>query len=104
MIHHAKCSQKLVSPKCSVKSVSYPSWRSAPAGSEFSHSCNSEPGASGAPVFDDHGDLIGLHHLGQKRKANCDPDDEVNKAISLAAIVQFLKDKKPDLARELNLE
>ncbi len=104
IIHHAKCAEKLVSPKCSVKSASYPSWRAAPAGSEFSHDCNSEPGASGAPVFDNHGDLIGLHHLGQKRSATCEPEDDINKAISLAAIVQFLKDKKPDLARELELD
>ena len=33
-------------------------------GTDFTHTCDSAGGSSGAPVFDAEGHLVGLHHYG----------------------------------------
>lgn len=106
VVHHSECAEKLVSSSCSVKSAAVEAWQPDAAGnlsnSDFSHDCNTERGASGAPVFDIKGRLIGLHHLGVKRApATCEPQDNVNKAVRLMEIIEFLKNTKPELAAEL---
>lgn len=97
IIHHAKCGFKLISANCNVASVNYKSWISSgpngsPGTTEFTHTCDTEPGASGAPVFDVKGMLVALHHLGFDRDANCTPLDRVNKAVELRHILAHLKE------------
>jgi hypothetical protein len=111
VIHHAECAVKRVSAGCEVQDASYPAWdfgsdlANRPQ-SEFTHNCNTEPGASGAPVFDDEGKLVGLHHLGVKRAPApaCTPEDDVNKAVNIHDIIEHLKSHHPNVANELSLE
>lgn len=96
MIHHAQCKPKLVSDNCRVQSTTRAAWTD-PAGvagerTEITHNCDTEPGASGAPIFDTQGRLIALHHLGHQKSASpmC-PIDTANKAVKMSAIVTFLR-------------
>ena len=57
--------------------------------------------ASGAPVFDVSGSLVGLHHLGFARDNQCKPIDHVNKAIKISDIVGFLRQQHQALLNEL---
>lgn len=98
LIHHALCKPKLLSNACRVRARSYPSWIDPARTSEFTHDCDTEPGASGAPVFDAaSGRLVGLHHLGFA----CASPDKVNKAIAMSQIMDFLVAHVPDAAAEL---
>ena len=105
IVHHAKCSEKLVSSSCQVQDPSYRAWqtpsRPQDAKSDFTHSCNTEQGASGAPVFGLDGELVGLHHVGVDRDAQCNRLDEVNKAVGIQRIRQYLRDEHEDVAAEL---
>jgi len=96
MIHHAQCQPKLISDNCHVQSASRAAWTDplggAGAKTEITHDCDTEPGASGAPIFDPQGRLIALHHLGHQKAASpmC-PIDNVNKAVKMSAISDFIK-------------
>jgi hypothetical protein len=109
IVHHSECAEKRVSLSCSIKSASYASWQPDEAGSysnsDFTHDCSTERGASGSPVFDMKGRLIGLHHLGVKRNPiTCAREDDENKAVRFKEIVNFLKKTQPELAAELSFE
>jgi S1-C subfamily serine protease len=56
----------------------------------FRHSVNTEPGSSGAPVFDAALRLIGIHHAGQSGGAAVLP---YNEGIPLAAILADARSK-----------
>jgi S1-C subfamily serine protease len=113
MLHHAQCLPKLTSGSCHVISTSIPAWTNdeggagAPASGRrdpfpvFTHDCDTEPGASGGPIFDFRGKLVGLHHAGFARDAQCHAIDSVNKAIKIDAILEFLRDSRPALSSEL---
>lgn len=54
-------------------------------GADFSHTCDTMSGSSGAPVFDSKFRLVGLHHRGFEAKhGTC---DMVNKAIRVETII-----------------
>ena len=97
LIHHALCQPKLLSDRCHVRAGSFPSWVDPARTTEFTHDCDTEPGASGAPVFDAAGRLVGLHHLGFA----CTPPDKANKAIGMSEIVDYLAVNAPAAAAEL---
>ncbi len=112
VVHHAKCAEKLVSDRCRVQSAAYRGWQVAADAADFAipqtdltdftHNCNTEQGASGAPVFDlTTGTLVGLHHTGVRRDAQCNRLDDVNKAVSIFEIRKHLRAKKPDVAAEI---
>lgn len=106
VVHHSQCMQKLISTGCQVKSASFPGWRTkdAPDATDFTHNCNSESGASGAPVFDQTGSVIGLHHVGAgSDTATCKAITGVNKAIKMIEIVKFIVEENPSLALELGM-
>jgi trypsin-like peptidase len=111
IVHHSQCMEKLVSKNCEVKSDSYPSWWLDPKlpetqrqESEFTHNCNTETGASGAPVFDENGLVIGLHHLGaQASDLTCSVAEGENKAIKMTKIVDFLYQQKRSLYTEVGI-
>jgi V8-like Glu-specific endopeptidase len=73
----------------------------AVAGTEITHRCDTEPGASGAPVFDANGRLIALHHLGFKRNDRCEPLDRVNKAVEIRHILNHVKMTAADIYEEI---
>jgi hypothetical protein len=110
IVHHSQCMEKLVSQNCAVRSESYPGWidQTLPEDqrrqSEFTHNCNTETGASGAPVFDENGLVVGLHHLGAQGSAQtCSVTEGENKAIRMLDIVKFLYEKKRSLATEVGI-
>jgi len=60
IVHHALSMSKLVSDGCRAYD------NVLPDNEQFYHNCDTQPGSSGAPVFDDNGSIIGLHHIGYK--------------------------------------
>lgn len=108
MVHHAQCKRKLVSfSGCSIGRTGYPGWTQAPdaaTGPDLTHNCDSEPGASGAPVFDAAGRMIALHHLGFQRAGPQCTGDRMNKAVSLASIYQDVQVADAQLHAELTAQ
>lgn len=104
MIHHAQCLPKLVSTDCRVVSPQRQSWIGKPAGAsdrpELTHDCDTEPGASGAPIFNADGQLIALHHLGFATGPQC-TSDRLNKAVKIGAIAARVRAVRPDIANQL---
>ena len=107
LIHHAQCQMKLVSyAHCKVAGVSYRAWTdpiTAGSGPDLTHQCDTEPGASGAPVFDIEGRMIALHHLGFQQPAagaQCQ-SDKLNKAVSMASIFADVQQGDAALYSEL---
>ena len=112
MVHHALCQQKLVST-CRVLAKEHKTWRAsqgqsgdlASAGdplSDFTHSCDTEPGASGSAVFNLRGELVGLHHLGYERDAAGTCDGR-NKAVKIKEILKVIKRDAPAAAAEIGI-
>ncbi|MBZ9815733.1 serine protease [Mesorhizobium sp. CA7] len=102
LVHHALCEEKRVSSQCKVVEKQRTGWRATNGDpSEFSHNCDSETGASGSPVFDLKGRVIGLHHLGFDTGPNCTPD-HVNKAIRMDRIKAFIGHSDPVLLQALH--
>jgi len=73
-----------------VNEESYPGWRNAAAKTEILHSCDTEGGSSGAPVFDEEGNLAALHHLGYETPPGGKCDYQ-NKAVKILDILGFLR-------------
>ncbi|WP_426692915.1 serine protease [Sphingomonas sediminicola] len=106
VVHHAECRAKLLSSNCMIESRSYRAWTdplTRTTGPDITHRCDTEPGASGAPVFDMQGNMIALHHLGFQKAdaANQCTSDKLNKAVGLDSILEDVKQKKPALYAEL---
>ncbi|WP_404373702.1 trypsin-like serine peptidase [Sphingomonas sp. MMS24-J45] len=101
MIHHASCQFKRISQPCAAtaRRRAWTDGASATDRPEFEHTCDSEPGASGAPIFDGAGQLVGLHHLGFETCGGV--SDRRNKAVGIAAIRAKVVDSNKALAREL---
>ena len=96
IIHHPLAEQKRISRECPLgPNLSRASWRGDIPATEFQHLCDTEGGSSGAPVFDETGAVVGLHHLGFDRdRDTCEllPNTpKVNKAVWIDAIVADLK-------------
>lgn len=106
VVHHAQCRAKLLSHNCTIENRNFRAWTdplNAMTGPDLTHRCDTEPGASGAPVFDVAGKMIALHHLGfQKAGAGgqC-PSDKLNKAVRIESIYADLQQTKPALFAEL---
>ena len=88
MIHHPQCLPKQISQGC-MAGQALPNWKNSALTTDFSHRCDSEGGSSGAPLFDKEGHLVGLHHLGYA-EASPDKCDNVNKAVSIPSLLEFL--------------
>ncbi len=90
LLHHAGCRPKRLSDLCSVKAVDHSSWRDDVVDIDFGHTCNTELGSSGAPVFDRQGRIVGLHHLGFEWNSDCTDSDKLNKAVKIGTILKDL--------------
>jgi len=104
VVHHAMCKPKLLSSSCSVRSLVHANWLADGTMTDLTHDCDTEHGSSGAPIFDDEGRLVALHHVGFKRNPQtCEAEDRVNKGVRITDIVAHIKASRPALAVELNL-
>lgn len=106
MIHHPLGLPKQISGPlsslshgCKILNLDFES----PMGSQafgFTHNCDTAGGSSGAPIFDQDNDLIGMHHMGYMLKEDGVCDKE-NKAIWINEIFNFLERSKADLPARL---
>jgi hypothetical protein len=89
IIHHPLSRIKhLTEQRCEVLDPDFPGRYSGAKGVRFSHSCDTEGGSSGAPVFDRDWNVVGLHHAGH---LNADRTcDGKNKAIKIGRILDSL--------------
>ena len=98
IIHHPLGEIKHLTRKdCEVVAADHPSWFKQEASIDFGHSCDTEGGSSGSPVFDSSWAVIGIHHSGYSERENgsC---DVMNKAVKIQHI---LNDLHPDLQKEI---
>ena len=103
IVHHARCLPKLVTRNCAIVGPR-PGWTAtgaAPASTEVAHNCDTEPGASGAPVFNARGQLVALHHLGFNQGGACQIPDRLNRAVTMKSIAHDLGQNAPQLAAQL---
>lgn len=99
IIHHAMCEQKLVSRNCTLadRRRAWIDLSTATAPTEYGHNCDTEPGASGAPVFNNDGQLVALHHLGFKQCTGT----TLNSAVGIREIAEDVRRRTPTIATEL---
>jgi V8-like Glu-specific endopeptidase len=98
IIHHPLSRVKhLTEQSCKIDLANHPSWLEKAPGVDFLHQCDTEGGSSGAPIFDESGRVIGVHHSGHTRNENglCDGK---NKAVKMDRILDELPE---DLRREV---
>ena len=95
LIHHVEGMPKQLS-ECHVTAKVIKDTRYA-KNVEFGHNCDSEKGSSGGALFDDHGELIGIHHAGFSLSSDCTQLDKENKAIRIKAIVEDIEHKDSTL-------
>ncbi len=107
IIHHPAGRTKQHSFKgCQVLETERNAWvrdaRTDGKFTEFTHNCDTEAGSSGAPVFDQNGRVVGLHHLGYEQLDNGDCDNH-NKAVHIGEIIAELMTQAPKEANRLQL-
>ncbi|WP_375312798.1 serine protease [Bradyrhizobium sp. A5] len=95
IIHHPASLPKQISQNCKGVTDAAAGIDTVNLQSDFAHLCDTEGGSSGAPVLDDDGLVVGIHHLGFQRDTHgkC---DMFNKAVDVAKLVAFLA-SKPEL-------
>lgn len=82
LVHH---------PACEVKSFSTCESEGSLDSKRVTHSCDSEGGSSGGPLFDGAGRLVALHYHGVDiDPSTCKRKDNVNKAVTTKAILDYV--------------
>ncbi|WP_295578701.1 serine protease [uncultured Lamprocystis sp.] len=103
LIHHMACLPKQLSDRCTVLRTPAPGWIAESGDVRLYHDCGSNPGSSGAPLFDREGAVAALHHQGRDLdQQTCKPIDNVNKAIRIQAILKSLCAANPALGARLD--
>lgn len=86
IVHHPACRPKQLSSACTIEQATRAGWTGA-GNRDFGHSCDTEGGSSGAPVYDTDNRVIGIHHLGFALGADGQCDFE-NKGTSIQGILE----------------
>jgi Trypsin-like peptidase domain len=82
VVHHALAGSKKVSDNCTVKSGP-----AVDGTRSLLHDCDTDPGSSGAPLFDSQGVIVGIHHLGFGSAQSCEGGAQTNKATYITDII-----------------
>jgi Trypsin-like peptidase domain len=88
IVQHPEGKTKQVS-RCPVDEVDA-TRAGSPAQSLLIYRCGTEKGSSGAPIFDEYGLLVGLHHDGFAVDKDCGRLDTVNKGVQINRILEDL--------------
>lgn len=102
IVHHPRALPKQITKTCFAISPSYPGWRGL-SDTDFTHDCDTEAGSSGAPIFDQRGYVVGLHHLGFTYSKDCATKDDVSKAVRMDRILNYLRIKHRELYKLLDV-
>ena len=95
LIHHPVYMRKQLTTRCGVDRWAHPGWVAEAGDVDLSHDCDSEGGSSGAPIFNDQGRLVALHHHGHDIDSQtCSEIDRVNKAVRIEEIMRYLQRNK----------
>jgi len=89
------------------KAVAPPQGLSPRSASDFFHLCDTEGGSSGSGVIDPAtGKVVGLHHLGWDTEQMPLPPDshQLNQAVLMRDIINFIKTNRPDIAAEIGIQ
>ena len=105
IVHHPEGKPKQITVNCSVEEAEHQGWEPDSGGSDFTHRCDTEAGSSGAPVLDENGELLGLHHLGfELDTSTCQPKEpKVNKAVRIDKILDFIRANHPEIYDRLTV-
>jgi hypothetical protein len=93
VIHHPASLAKQISQKCQGMTTAAASIGTVDLTRDFAHRCDTEGGSSGAPVLDENGLVVGIHHLGFQKNASgtC---DMFNKAVNVSHLIALLKSQQ----------
>ena len=102
VVHHPAGRVKQLSWNCTVSDPQWAGWQDAAVRSEFSHVCDTEAGSSGAPIFNERNELVGIHHLGFAfDSTKCEYRDHVNKAVAISDILENVRTAAPNVHAEI---
>ena len=93
IIHHPASLTKQLSQNCQGMTKAAEAAGTVNLTRDFAHRCDTEGGSSGAPVLDEHGLVVGIHHLGFEKNAagTC---DMFNKAVNVSKLIGLLKSRQ----------
>jgi S1-C subfamily serine protease len=93
VIHHPASLEKQISRNCQGMTAAASSIGTVDLTRDFAHRCDTEGGSSGAPVLDENGLVVGIHHLGFQKNATgtC---DMFNKAVNVSRLIALLKSQQ----------
>jgi len=94
--HPAGLPKRLAAINCQVKTSA--SCMQPPT--DFGHECDTQGGSSGSPVQNNAGLVIGIHHLGFD-PAIVDLALQINQAVKIDAIIDFIKKEKSVKAQKV---
>ena len=106
IIHHPEALEKHITTTCRVVDAEYKGWRKNEL-TEFTHNCDTEGGSSGAPIFNERGYVVGLHHRGHEfDEKTCKKKHKVdfNKAVRMDKILHLLKRTRNDIYKQLTIK
>lgn len=102
VVHHPAGRVKQLSWNCTVADAQWAGWRDTAVRSEFKHLCDTEAGSSGAPIFNEQNELVGIHHLGFTfDSTKCEYRDHENKAVAISDILDNVRTVAPDVHAEI---
>jgi len=94
--HPAGLPKRLAAIDCEVKTLA----SGIRPATDFGHKCDTEGGSSGSPVLNLSGLVVGIHHYGFDPSVS-DPALQLNQAVKMKEIIDFIKVEKGDKARKV---
>jgi len=90
VIQHPASEPKKIAQGCTALTSQVTGISTINLSQDFAHRCDTAGGSSGAPILDESGDVVGIHHLGFE-KTNDNKCDRLNKAVRVEELIALLK-------------